>query len=190
MLVWVGRFLTNNHFCRKQPFRSWLTFLYFKCFLIATLHIFVGCPLHKLLTLKVLYLLDQALSFILSRWPDQCILLFWKYSLMRFMLSLIFISSLVETLSQIYHCSSIWLFLHHSFLAWCLFFFNFLFLFGAFNTMHWTYSVHFCPAGNCMFKVNNRNTRTRCEIYSKLRVKTTMVSLLLALKIFHTITVF
>ena len=122
MLVWVGRFLTNNHFCRKQPFRSWLTFLYFKCFLIATLHIFVGCPLHKLLTLKVLYLLDQALSFILSRWPDQCILLFWKYSLMRFMLSLIFISSLVETLSQIYHCSSIWLFLHHSFLAWCHFF--------------------------------------------------------------------
>ena len=123
MLVWVGRFLMNNHFCRKQPFRSWLTFLYFKCFLIATLHIFVGCPLHKLLTLKVLYLLDQALSFILSRWPDQCILLFWKYSLMRFMLSLIFISSLVETLSQIcYHCSSIWLFLHHSFLAWCHFF--------------------------------------------------------------------
>ena len=122
MLVWVGRFLTNNHFCRKQPFRSWLTFLYFKCFLIATLHIFVGRPLHKLLTLKVLYLLDQALSFILSRWPDQCILLFWKYSLMRFMLSLIFISSLVETLSQIYHCSSIWLFLHHSFLAWCHFF--------------------------------------------------------------------
>ena len=122
MLVWVGRFLTNNHFCRKQPFRSWLAFLYFKCFLIATLHIFVGRPLHKLLTLKVLYLLDQALSFILSRWPDQCILLFWKYSLMRFMLSLIFISSLVETLSQIYHCSSIWLFLHHSFLAWCHFF--------------------------------------------------------------------
>ena len=24
------------------------------------------------------------------------------------------------------------------------------------------------PAGNCMFKVNNRNTRTRCEICSKL----------------------
>ena len=123
MLVWIGRFLTNNHFCLKQPFRSWLTFLSFKYFLIATLHIFVGRPLHKLLlTLKVLYLLDQALSFILSRWPDQCILLFWKYSLMRFMLSLIFISSLVETLSQIYHCSSIWLFLHHSFLAWCHFF--------------------------------------------------------------------
>ena len=27
------------------------------------------------------------------------------------------------------------------------------------------------PAGNCMFKVNNTNTRTRCEIYSKLTIK-------------------
>ena len=26
------------------------------------------------------------------------------------------------------------------------------------------------PAGNCMFKVNNRNTRTRCEICSKLTI--------------------
>ena len=25
---------------------------------------------------------------------------------------------------------------------------------------------------NCMFKVNNRNTRTRCEIYSNLTIKT------------------
>ena len=28
------------------------------------------------------------------------------------------------------------------------------------------------PAVNCMFKVNNRNTRTRCEICSKLTIKT------------------
>ena len=28
------------------------------------------------------------------------------------------------------------------------------------------------PAGNYMFKINNRNTRTRCEICSKLKVKT------------------
>ena len=27
-------------------------------------------------------------------------------------------------------------------------------------------------AGNYMFKVNNRNTRGRCEIYSKLTIKT------------------
>ena len=29
------------------------------------------------------------------------------------------------------------------------------------------------PAGNCMLKVNNRNTRKRCEIRSKLTIKTT-----------------
>ena len=28
------------------------------------------------------------------------------------------------------------------------------------------------PFGIYMFKVNNRNTRTRCEIYSKLTIKT------------------
>ena len=28
------------------------------------------------------------------------------------------------------------------------------------------------PAGNYTFKVNNRNTRTRCEICSKLTIKT------------------
>ena len=28
------------------------------------------------------------------------------------------------------------------------------------------------PAGNCMFKVNNRNTKARCEITSKLTIKT------------------
>ena len=27
------------------------------------------------------------------------------------------------------------------------------------------------PAGNYMFKVNNRNTRTRCEICSNLTIK-------------------
>ena len=28
------------------------------------------------------------------------------------------------------------------------------------------------PAGIYLFKVNNRNTRARCEIYSKLTIKT------------------
>ena len=28
------------------------------------------------------------------------------------------------------------------------------------------------PAGNYMFKVNNKNTRTSCEICSKLAIKT------------------
>ena len=33
-------------------------------------------------------------------------------------------------------------------------------------------SIQTIPAGNYMFKVNNRNTRTRCEICSKLTIKT------------------
>ena len=33
-------------------------------------------------------------------------------------------------------------------------------------------SVNDCPAGNYVFKVNNRNIRTRCEICSKLTIKT------------------
>ena len=32
--------------------------------------------------------------------------------------------------------------------------------------------IKMIPAGNYMFKVNNKNTRTRCEIYSELTVKT------------------
>ena len=28
------------------------------------------------------------------------------------------------------------------------------------------------PAGNYMFKINNRNTKTKCEICSKLAIKT------------------
>ena len=33
-------------------------------------------------------------------------------------------------------------------------------------------SRYYYPAGNYMFKVNNRNTRTRCDICSKLTIKT------------------
>ena len=32
-------------------------------------------------------------------------------------------------------------------------------------------SKHEIPVGNYMFKVNNRNTRKRCEICSKLTIK-------------------
>ena len=39
------------------------------------------------------------------------------------------------------------------------------------------------PVGIYMFKVNNRNTRARCKIFSKL----TIMSLLLTLNIFHTL---
>ena len=34
------------------------------------------------------------------------------------------------------------------------------------------YICSYIPAGNYMFKVNNRNTRTSCEICSKLTIKT------------------
>ena len=40
------------------------------------------------------------------------------------------------------------------------------------------------PAGNYMFKVNNRNTRTRCEICSKLIIKIPE-RLLLTLNVFY-----
>ena len=39
------------------------------------------------------------------------------------------------------------------------------------------------PAGIYLLKINNRNTRTSCEIFSKLTIK----SLLLTLNIFHTL---
>ena len=38
-------------------------------------------------------------------------------------------------------------------------------------TLKW-YANRVKPAGNYMFKVNNRNTRTRCEICLKLTIKT------------------
>ena len=45
------------------------------------------------------------------------------------------------------------------------------------------------PAGIYLFKVNNRNTRTRCKICSKLTLKIPerRQSLLLTLNIFHTL---
>ena len=41
----------------------------------------------------------------------------------------------------------------------------------AYISFYFTFLIH-SPAGNYMFKVNNRNTRTRCEICSKLTIKT------------------
>ena len=44
------------------------------------------------------------------------------------------------------------------------------------------------PANIYLFKANNRNTRKRCEICSKLTIKTSeqLVFLLLTLNVFHT----
>ena len=40
-----------------------------------------------------------------------------------------------------------------------------------FDYQHISGCKNLFPAGNYMFKVNNRNTRTRCEICSKLTIK-------------------
>ena len=56
----------------------------------------------------------------------------------------------------------------------------------ALNVVYWT--TYYYPAGTYLLKVNNRNTRVRCEICSKLTIKTPetqLVSLLLTLNIFH-----
>ena len=41
-----------------------------------------------------------------------------------------------------------------------------------FNLRFNYYMQYFVPAGIYLFKVINRNTRARCEIYSKLTIKT------------------
>ena len=38
--------------------------------------------------------------------------------------------------------------------------------------MSYITSIESDPAGDYMFKVNNRNIRTRCETWSKLTIKT------------------
>ena len=40
----------------------------------------------------------------------------------------------------------------------------------ALNVVYWT--AYYYPAGTYLLKVNNRNTRVRCEICSKLTIKT------------------
>ena len=57
------------------------------------------------------------------------------------------------------------------------------------NGRKWFESGNERTDGIYLFKVNNRNTRTRCEICSKLTIKpgVFMVSLLLTLNIFHTL---
>ena len=41
-------------------------------------------------------------------------------------------------------------------------------IFKKISCINWLLSI---PAGNYMFKVINRNTRTRCEVYSKLTIR-------------------
>ena len=79
---------------------SLLTLLSFRSLLNTVFHVSLGRPLGKLpLTLKVLHLLDQTLSSILSRWLNHCSLLSCKHSLMLLNFSLVLNSS-AEILSS------------------------------------------------------------------------------------------
>ena len=90
VLPWVGRFFMKDLLAFLSLAMSLLTFLSFISLLIAPFHVFFGLPLGKLLlTLKVLYLLDQAFSSILYRWPNHCSLWFCKHSVVVFKLSLV-----------------------------------------------------------------------------------------------------
>ena len=47
-----------------------------------------------------------------------------------------------------------------------------VYLYGIKITLIWISSLRNFPAGNYMFQINNRNTSRRCEICSKLTIKT------------------
>ena len=73
LLAWVGRFLMKDFQVFLSLAMSVLTFLSFRSLLITSFYVFLGRPLGKLLpTSKVLHLLDEALSSILSRCPNYC----------------------------------------------------------------------------------------------------------------------
>ena len=66
--------------------------------------------------------------------------------------------------------------LHPTYFTWYIY----LYYLSLFNNIFQVNVIFLCPlktrntdpAGNCMFKVSNRNTRTSCEIFSKLTIKT------------------
>ena len=58
---------------------------------------------------------------------------------------------------------SSWIYMNHSNCRWLL---------RYKNNQSCKQSQDTVPAGNCMFKINNRNTTTRCEICSKSTIKT------------------
>ena len=92
MVAWIGRFLMKDFHTFLSLAMSLLTFLSFRSLLITSFQIFLGHPLWKL-PLKILHLLNQALSSILSRWPNHCSLRPCKHSLVLFSFSLVFRSS-------------------------------------------------------------------------------------------------
>ena len=90
-LAWVNGFLWKT-------FKSWTWFLLtlrsFSQLLITSFLVFLCIPLGKVpLILKVLQLLVQAFSFILSTWPNHCSPLSCKHFFMLFNFSLALNSS-------------------------------------------------------------------------------------------------
>ena len=74
--------------------KSLLNFFSFRLCLITSFHVFLGCPQRKLsLTSKVVHLLDQAFSPILSRLPNHCSPLSCKHCFELFSFSLVLSSS-------------------------------------------------------------------------------------------------
>ena len=105
MLAWVGQFLMKDFQAFLSFARSLLTFLSFRSLLITLLDVFLGRSLGTLtLTLKAFHALNRVFSSILSRWPNSCILISCKHSLMLLIFSLV-VSSSAEVLSsgQIWH---------------------------------------------------------------------------------------
>ena len=82
MFAWVVRFLMQDFFSLAV---SLLTFLSLRPLLITSFHVSLCSPLGRLtLILKILHFLDQALSCILSRWPNHFSLPSCKHSLLFF----------------------------------------------------------------------------------------------------------
>ena len=100
MPAWVERFIMKGFQVFLSLARSLLTFFSCRPFLIISIHASLDCRLRKLpLTLKILHLLDQALSHILSGLLNHCSLLSCKHSLMLFSFNLVLLFS-AEILSS------------------------------------------------------------------------------------------
>ena len=100
MPAWVERFIMKGFQVFLSLARSLLTFFSCRPFLIISIHASLDCRLRKLpLTFKILHLLDQALSSMLSGLLNHCSLLSCRHSLMLFSFNLVLLFS-AEILSS------------------------------------------------------------------------------------------
>ena len=120
MLAWLGRFLIKHFQVFLSLAMSLLAFLSFRSSLITSLYVFPWSSSRDLpLSSKVLHLLDQPVSSILSRWPNHYSFLLCTHSLIIFNFSLVpssyIMNSFAETLS-----SGLLLHIHLTTLTWLL----------------------------------------------------------------------